>query len=579
MASSDIPKVHPPLYTPLLTSSRQLRLLILEPCIEPKETISCSLITESLDLNPKYEALSYTWGDPVNEAEIVVNSITLPVRKNLWDSLHHLRGDKPRTLWIDAVCINQANIPERNEQVQMMRQIYEKAQRVVIWLGIQNEDSTLAFTFMKFISSDRRNRAMRSEKLEGTKNYKDKQQELDAVRNLCHRPYWERLWIVQEVVVSQDAELYCGMDHMPWNDFSRFQKCLEDGDIELNGDDSIQKSLAFHLDRYRAYNQIDYSNIIELLEPFSYSLCYETRDKIYGLVGLARDAAKFPIDYSRSLYDIFIDVIWLQDKEDCALLFACGQFVQWLLKGEVSLSAPKPENPSRARHVGALGYQTSYIERTFSTEDHQELSPSLLKSFDKGDSTLRSTSSVNWEYDLNRLSQFQVHRELSKRMYVASVNSSYALRGGSTYDQYTRMRIEQRWGKDRNPKIPEPWGQLKRPETPPTFEDELQKDHGLQYFVDGRGYIGITECDVRKSDIVCQFQASDVIALLRWQESSGCCSFLGSAVFPKRPEEADTPFFVDAKESFRFSVPTSDECQNNPISLWLTSYDLQRLTQ
>jgi hypothetical protein len=107
------------------------------------------------------------------------------------------------------------------------------------------------------------------------------------------------------VVVSQEAELYCGKEHIPWDDFSVFQKCLEDGDIKLDGDDRIQRSSAFNLDQYRVYNRTDYSNLIELLEPFSSSLCFEVRDKIYGLVGLARDATDFQIDYSRSMYDIF----------------------------------------------------------------------------------------------------------------------------------------------------------------------------------------------------------------------------------------------------------------------------------
>jgi len=101
------------------------------------------------------------------------------------------------------------------------------------------------------------------------------------------------------------------------------------------------------------YNRSDYSNLIELLEPFSSSLCFEVRDKIYGLVGLARDATDFRIDYSLSLYDIFIDVMGLQDKEDCALLMACSQFIQRLLKEEVGKSAHENSH-SLERLFGAL---------------------------------------------------------------------------------------------------------------------------------------------------------------------------------------------------------------------------------
>jgi hypothetical protein len=212
----------PSIYEPLLPSSKQLRLLILQPCTDHGETIRCNLFKTSFDYELKYGALSYTWGEPVNEAEIIVNSITLLVRKNLWEALYHLRGAVPRTLWIDAVCISQDDIPERNDQVRMMRQIYERAQRVTIWLGPKSENSSLAFNFIEFISADRRKRAMKSEKLGGTAHYSGFQKELEAVKKLCQRPYWERLWIVQEAVVSQEAELYCGRDHISWDNFSRF---------------------------------------------------------------------------------------------------------------------------------------------------------------------------------------------------------------------------------------------------------------------------------------------------------------------------------------------------------------------
>lgn len=586
------------LYEPLLTSSRQLRLLILNPCTNPKEAIRCTLVKISLDSPPKYEALSYTWGEPVDDFEIIVNSVTFAVRRNLWEALYHLRGGNSRALWIDAVCINQNNISERNEQVQMMRRIYERAQRVVIWLGIASNNSTLAFEFIKFISSDRKKRAIRFEKLKRKAAYSGFREELEAVKKLCQRPYWERLWIIQEVVVSQEADLYCGRDRISWDEFSGFQKCIEDGDMELNGDDSLEKSLAFKLDRYRVYQQTDYSNLIELLEPFSSSLCSELRDKVYGLVGLAKDAMEFPIDYSRSLYDIFVDVIQLQDKEDCALLVACSQFVQLLLKGEVAKSAYENAG-TLERLIGALGFRTGTIRmvkpggKAGTIHMLQEFRSELLN---------RQVSPVenkdilqqrkDWIHDIETLLQLETIGLLSKRMQVTSSNASYAVKGGLTYKEYRRLRISKPKGRDRNPEKPAPWGQLNRQTSRKSHLQELPEQHAapadfvtshsenqiLQCFIDSRGTIGVTTCDVRAFDTVCQFQASDVVAILRWQESASCYSLVGSAVFPKRRNEADTPLAVDSKETFQFSVPIVEECVE-PISLWLTPYDLQKLTQ
>jgi hypothetical protein len=83
---------------------------------------------------------------------------------------------------------------------------------------------------------------------------------------------------------------------------------------------------------------------------------------------------------------------------------------------------------------------------------------------------------------------------------------------------------------------------------------------------------------IRTSDTICQFLASDVVAILLWQEDWSCYALIGSAVFSKRRNEVDTPIPKDSNESFRFSVPSAEECVK-PISLWLTPYDLQRLTQ
>ena len=570
--SSQAQERDPKLYNPLLTSSRQFRLLILEPCINPREVIRCNLVSESLDSDPQYEAVSYTWGEPVNEAEITVNFVALPVRKNLWEALRHLRGTERRTLWIDAVCINQQNVPERNAQVKMMRQIYERARRVVIWLGIQSDESSLAFNFMKFISSDRRKRSMKSEKLNGSTKYVGVQEELEAVRKLCQRPYWQRLWIVQEVIVSQEAELHCGEEHMPWDDFSVFQKCLEDGDIELDGDDRIQKSSAFNLDQYRVYNRTDYSNLIELLEPFSSSLCFEVRDKIYGLVGLARDATDFRIDYSRSLYDIFIDVMGLQDKEDCALLMACSQFIQQMLKEEVGKSA-HDDSLSLERLFGALGYGTGIVKMVFELSSE----PTFFQTISTEEKNFMQ-SCEDWRRDIELLLQWERNGRLAKRMHVASGKLSHAVTGGMTFKEYKRLRSTKSQGRDRTPMKPVPWGQLNQAISPPDLVFTPSEDKISRCFIDSRGYVGVTSCGIRTSDTICQFSASDVVAILRWQEVHSCYSLVGSAVFPIRRNEADTPIFKDSNETFQFSVPTAEECVK-PISLWLTAYDLQRLTQ
>ena len=87
-----------------------------------------------------YQALSYVWGSKNVKRSISLNNRILPVTFNLESALRHLREQLKNqpggaTLWVDALCINQADDSERTEQVQMMRSIYERCRCVIVYLG------------------------------------------------------------------------------------------------------------------------------------------------------------------------------------------------------------------------------------------------------------------------------------------------------------------------------------------------------------------------------------------------------------------------------------------------------------
>jgi len=125
---------------PLDPSMDSIRLLTLLPA-QDGGAIRCRLTTVTFAQRPKYEALSYRWGSTSqqNNRVILVNGRSLTVGKNLFHALKNLRHEKTseRTLWVDAVCINQSDLNERNDQVAMMSWIYSRAQTVLVWLGIE----------------------------------------------------------------------------------------------------------------------------------------------------------------------------------------------------------------------------------------------------------------------------------------------------------------------------------------------------------------------------------------------------------------------------------------------------------
>ena len=124
-------------HTPL-TSEDAIRVLELLPSRKAAAPIKCTLREVSLSsLQTEYEALSYVWGSPEGTQPISCDGMKLLVTPNCLDALVHLRlGSGTRTLWIDAVCINQRQETECNHQVGRMGEVYSKASRVIIWFGL-----------------------------------------------------------------------------------------------------------------------------------------------------------------------------------------------------------------------------------------------------------------------------------------------------------------------------------------------------------------------------------------------------------------------------------------------------------
>jgi hypothetical protein len=123
-------------YEPLPTSANSAFVRFLRVLPEIKDgCLQCELIPSELS-DHEYTALSYTWGAQTDDHKILVNGSQLTVRRNLWDFLNLANQHyQHRYFWIDAVCINQNDIVERNGQVSMMASIYQQAASTLIWLG------------------------------------------------------------------------------------------------------------------------------------------------------------------------------------------------------------------------------------------------------------------------------------------------------------------------------------------------------------------------------------------------------------------------------------------------------------
>ena len=180
-------------YSPLTTEDNQIRLLSLSPGVRgsPLSGWLAPRFLREDDL--RYTALSYTWGSLHKPQSITIKTSNVPecslaVTTSLHEALDHIRDEAhPVVLWIDAVCIDQENIPERNHQVSLMRRIYARATNVHVWLGPATDDSDLAIKSIK--------RLIELNWSRHTLDWRDRQ----ALDRLFHRPWWYRIWVRQEI--------------------------------------------------------------------------------------------------------------------------------------------------------------------------------------------------------------------------------------------------------------------------------------------------------------------------------------------------------------------------------------------
>ena len=142
------------IYRDLKPDRQDIRLVKLLPSEDRKDPLVCYLETVPLGSSPHFHSLSYAWGQWKAEVPLKIGDRQLFITVNLENALRAVRkAEEPILLWIDAICINQQNLKERNHQVQLMRQIFTTAVTVNIWLGIPFPGAQEAFEALNQLAS------------------------------------------------------------------------------------------------------------------------------------------------------------------------------------------------------------------------------------------------------------------------------------------------------------------------------------------------------------------------------------------------------------------------------------------
>lgn len=298
-------------YTYLDPTTRDIRLLVLLPSQEKSAHIKCLLTQVSLDETPVYEALSYAWGSQSDKIGTVsLEGKPFPVTSNLEDALHHLRREEePRTLWVDALSINQTDDEEKSHQVQQMKAIFQLATQVVIWLGKESDDSDLAMDLIADIHKTGVDKFMTG--LESARSW-------EALANFYRRPWFSRVWVLQETAVSHlSPEVRAGNKRLSW-DACEAARTYVENQINIKNDPvsnmvraTVQSTVAAIHNVRRDLSPTDpMSNLEMLLKRTMRFFATDPRDKVFALLGLAHECDRMEIvpDYSKNLEQIYAEL-------------------------------------------------------------------------------------------------------------------------------------------------------------------------------------------------------------------------------------------------------------------------------
>lgn len=253
-----------------------IRLLTLQPGLL-NDPIHCQLEQVSLSAGHAYEALSYVWGNARDTSPTTLDRTPYHVTKNLECALRYLRyKESPRVLWVDAICINQNDLDEKSEQVPIMGEIYSRATKVYAWLGEADHQIDCVFDVLQEFRGRKREAKFpthfdAAEQLSFHRQlfrdiYQDKagalpeqsdldddmlHEEFNWLRPLYMRPYWRRVWIVQELVLAKVVVVCCGDKSIDFDDI--YGLSLDWGSFEQGFDTGTYQMLKPHT---RGWNTI-----------------------------------------------------------------------------------------------------------------------------------------------------------------------------------------------------------------------------------------------------------------------------------------------------------------------------------
>lgn len=285
------------------------------------------VVASLTNLTHSYKAVSYVWGNPATPHKVWIDdSYYLEVTESAMEVLNHIAmSEMDNYVWIDALCINQKDNEEKGRQVRLMYDVYSRAKEVVAWTGRPSVDSQLALEFVSTLHREIRRLYGSGTPLTRTSITKVNgcqwpSPKWTALAQFFRRPFFHRVWIVQEMVAAKQIRMACGTCFVDWEELAEvigliystgafmFLEIPDEFGMEFStcGATAVMSILSLRC-------HIKYNRILPPL-PYVLTMCQDfgstdSRDMIFALLNISsggNDEVLAP-DYNKPMATVFID--------------------------------------------------------------------------------------------------------------------------------------------------------------------------------------------------------------------------------------------------------------------------------
>lgn len=386
-----------------------------------------------------FTALSYSWGNATDLVTIWCNDQPLKITRSLYNFLRAVRnrkssssssGEEPPTyIWADAICINQQDSAEKNYQVPLMRNIYRRARRVLVWLGDAARDSELALPILPLLATAAEKQraglahptqvvALQREdwlRMGFAMPEAEAHLRLRAYYRFLRREWFRRVWAVQEYALGRSVTFLCGSGEFSEDELVRATMFTSESQMDTTIGRLVEPvMMPLHSVRaeMRAAKKVPLMSLLKRYQGFDAT---KPKDKVFSLLGLASDSGSemnglsITVDYDASDRSVYLQVarqLILRDR-NLEIVTLAGTYTPMIRPGA---NETQPRIRQRLAGLPSWVPDWSVPDATCSIQQHFERghqNRSLLSSSTHTEQTGRSSGTGPQYIDTGALTEFR----------------------------------------------------------------------------------------------------------------------------------------------------------------------------